>query len=368
MRSGVAAVALVALPAMMATALAGGDAAGEKAISGSLTTELEYERFYGSGAAINDVTVDIAGAVAVRLGGGFSLTGSAEIEQNNYPTGNGWYFLYDTGVNLDYLRANYGGERFLVYGGFIEPNIFGTDYPHIPALWGTYLVKDAEIEHRAGGGGRVDLGDAATGTHRIEAALFTVNTSWFGGWAFDKRSGRTRRGDGGVGNTNGLKNAWAMLNGGGIPGLDGFTYYLSGTRQAADLIFDSAGSRATDTADEYRARAALQQKVALSNRSDLTLTGDYIRYWNANGFDGARRDYATLGGRLTYAAWYASAYGTRRWIDGENGTNSNDYDVVLTLGHVFESGFDVALEWALDRELGVHQRSVAATISKSFTF
>lgn len=340
----------------------------EKAVTGSLTTEVEYERFYGSGAAINDATVDITGDIAIRLGGGFSVTAEAEIDQNNDPTGNGWYLLHDTGLGINYLRANYARDRYQLYGGLIEPNIFGADYPHMPELWGTDLVEDSELEQKAGIGGRVDLGGAAAGTHRLEAALFTTNTSWFAGSAFDPQTGRTRRGDGGVGNTDGLKNGWAMLNGGGIPGLDGFSYYVSGTRQAADLIFTSAGVRAADTADELRARATLQQAVALGDAATLTLTGDYVRYWNANGFDGARRTYATAGGKLAHGAWYASAYGTRRWIDGENGTNSNDYDVALTLGYVFAGGIDASLEWELDRELGVHQRSVTASVSKSFNF
>ncbi len=347
-------------------ALAEKAATKKSPLSGTIEFILEDGFEYGSDTAINDLVFETEALLKYTIADHLNITTAIVLEQIDSGENNKAYFFYKEGIALDYLLLNYTGDNFGFYGGRFQPNVYSFTY--LPDLEATDLVEDeVEITDKLGFGGYVDIKSKEYGTHRIEASLFTADTTVLSETLITN-SGGVSRSDGGVGNTEGLESFAVAIHGGNIPSLDGVVYHIGFFRQKADLIFDSDDVEVTDIADEYTVRIALQKEQKVSKDTKMTYLADYIHVWNSNGFDGATRDYLSGSLSVTKGKWTGAVAATYLWVDNEDTVAANNYQVETSVGYNFDSELTLTAGWTIDRFDGSTTREFFAELSKTLEF
>ncbi len=247
--------------------------------------------------------------LAVRFAEGWTVQLDAVLEPVVDPAGDGAFEGEDAFIET--LSLQYAGEGFTVYGGKINP-VFGGAADVAPGLYGVEAGESYQITEALGVGGDISLTSMLNldGDHVLSAALFFADRSALSGSLGGLRE-ELELADGGLANTEGLKSVALSIDGVLANGVG----YTLGHRRLA-----------TDTPGEtYENTTVLGVNYAWPEDSglDLAVMAEVAASRNADGVDGANRDFYTAGGTLGLGDWFVNAIASG-W--NENAT-AGDLDV-----------------------------------------
>jgi hypothetical protein len=269
-------------------------------------------------------------ALAVRLSEGWTVQMDAVLEPVVDPIGD--EALEGEDAFIETLSLQYAGEAFTVYGGKINP-VFGSAADVAPGLYGVEAGEAYQITEALGVGGDISLTSLLDldGEHVLSAALFTADRTFLSGSLGGLRE-ELDLADGGLANTEELKSIAVSLDGVLANGIG----YSLGHRQ---LATDTPGE-----ADETATVLGVSYVWPEDSGIDLSLMAEVAASRNADGIDGADRDFYTAGGTLGLGDWFVNAIASG-W--NENAT-AGDLDV-----RKLELSVGRALAEALVLEVGV---------------
>ena len=268
--------------------------------------------------------------LAVRFAEGWTVQMDAVLEPVVDPVGDEAFEGEDAFIET--LSLQYAGDAFTVYGGKINP-VFGSAADVAPGLYGVDTGKAYQITGALGVGGDISLTSLLNldGEHVLSAALFAADRSPLSGSLGGLRE-ELELADGGLANTEGLQSVAVSLDGVLANGIG----YSFGHRR---LATDTPGET-DETATVFGVNYVWPEDSGL----DLSLMAEVAASRNADGVDGANRDFYTVGGTLGLGDWFVNAIASG-W--NENAT-AGDLDV-----RKLEVSVGRALAEALMLEVGV---------------
>ena len=268
--------------------------------------------------------------LAVRFAEGWTFQMDAVLEPVVEPVGDEAFEGEDAFIEM--LSLQYAGEAFTVYGGKINP-VFGSAADLAPGLYGVEAGEAYQITEALGVGGDISLTSLLNldGEHVLSAALFTADRTFLSGSLGGLRE-ELDLADGGLANTKDLKSVAVSLDGVLANGLG---YSLGHRRLATDTPGET---------DENSTVFGLNYVLPEDSGLDLSLMAEVAASRNADGVDGANRDFYTVGGTLGLGDWFVNAIASG-W--NENAT-AGDVDV-----RKLELSVGRALAEALVLEVGV---------------
>jgi len=283
-------MALAAIATIVAAPSVNAQEGETRSLSQQGAIELTYDHAE-SGQDVLAVTVEYG--LAVRLAEGWTLQVDAVLEPVVDPIGDEAFEGEDAFVET--LSLQYAADSFTIYGGKINP-AFGSAADVAPGLYGVEVGESYQITEAIGVGGDVSLTGMfdLQGEHVLSAALFKADRTFLSRSLGGLRE-RLELADGGLANTEGLKSLAVSLDGVLANGIG----YSLGYRQVA-----------TDTEGEVDEDAQVfGLNYVWSNESgvDLSLMGEVATSHNADGVDGASRDFYTVGGTLGLSEWFINA-------------------------------------------------------------
>jgi hypothetical protein len=247
--------------------------------------------------------------LAVRFAEGWTVQLDAVLEPVVDPAGDEAFEGEDAFIET--LSLQYAGEAFTVYGGKINP-VFGSAADVAPGLYGVEAGESYQITEALGVGGDISLTSMLNldGEHVLSAALFSADRSALSGSLGGLRE-ELELADGGLANTEGLKSVALSIDGVLANGLG----YTLGHRR---LATDTPGET-----DENTTVLGVNYAWPEDSGLDLAVMAEVAASRNADGVDGANRDFYTAGGTLGLGDWFVNAIASG-W--NENAT-AGDLDV-----------------------------------------
>ena len=283
-------------------------------------------------------------------------------------------FFGDQGLFVEVLTLNYETDSFFVLAGKFGPN-FSIAYDAAPGIYGTELAEDdIELSERLGfsagvafGESGIPLGLEGIGRQELSASVFVADTSFFSDSVFESR-GTLNREEGGPSNTRGFESFTLALDGYDFPQAEGLRYQLAFAKQGVDSVLDDDGNEIADTADEYRVAAAAEWAVGVTEDITVTPLLEYVHFWNGGGIDGEERDYVTASAFLEWQNWNLALAYTGRFIEDDQGENSDDYQFQVSAGYTFGFGLEASVGWKIRDEEDIETETFGALLAYSFAF
>jgi len=310
-----------------------------------------------------DHTLSVEPALWIGLSEHFSIEAGFVLEPVSDPRPGRDRWFDDEGLFAETFFLRWERGRFSLHAGKFNP-AFGFAWDLAPGIYGADFAEDYEITERIGFGGTIEFGNAAVGRHRLGADAFFVDTSPLSRSLFHDR-GRTRRSDGGPGNTVSPESFAITLRGRAIPRLPGLTYNLGFANQhRAD-----AGGRS-----ERDAVAGLGYGFSPVENLEIELLSEYAHLHHAEG-ENQRRHYFTQSAAAYWGGWNVALSYTGRWIRGPDGGGSRDFLFQASTGYAWEIGagsrsgvLATDVGWRRARDDGVSGDGFGVLVSYALAF
>lgn len=289
-------------------------------------------------------------------------------EVNDNFKGDNRYFA-SQGVFVENLSLNYETDWWSAIGGKFGPN-FSLAYDAAPGIYGTDIPEDEiEVSERIGFGGSVTYNAETYGAHTLSGSTFYLDNTILSGSTLYTSRPRVKKNQGGPSNTGSLESFALAIDGAGIAALPGFNYQVGFLHQDVGRVDDDGvvlpGS---ETADENRVVVAGQWAVGVTEDITVTPLLEWVRFWNAEGYDDEDRNYLTASALLEYGNWNVSVATTQRWTDPKDGGSSNDYQWSMTAGYLFDFGLELDIGWKVLSDDGGSYRTLGALASYVYEF
>ena len=326
--------------------------------SGVLAFETEDDWTYQSddpGSELNDVfnTIELVGGLNITQA--FSAQVHLTFEPVQDPTGD--RFLVDQGLYVEELFVQYQGQWVRLFAGKFNPT-FGTAWDLAPGVYGVDFAEDYELAERLGLGAAVASGQTPVGILVLTGSIFTLDTSSLSESIITSR-GRTRRTDGGAGNTETLDSFSITLDGADIPALPGLGYHVG-------YRFQQMGFGPGDVADEHGFVAGLNGVIDLSAAS-LDWVGEVVFLDNAEGTID-QLWYYTFGAQLSFSRYNVAAAFTGRPRHVMGGPNLDDNLFQVSAGVEILNGWTLDAGYKTSVEDDVRSHTVGLLLAREFEF
>lgn len=289
--------------------------------------------------------------LAVRFAEGWTVQMDAVLEPVVDPVGDEAFEGEDAFIET--LSLQYAGGAFAVYGGKINP-VFGSAADVAPGLYGVEAGESYQITEALGVGGDISLTSMLNldGEHVLSAALFSADRSALSGSLGGLRE-ELELADGGLANTEGLKSVAISIDG---VLANGVGYTLGHRRLATDTPGET---------DENTTVLGVNYAWPEDSGLDLAVMAEVAASRNADGVDGANRDFYTAGGTLGLGDWFVNAIASG-W--NENAT-AGDLDVrklELSVGRALAESLVLEVGVQDVRESGASATVIGARLSSEF--
>lgn len=259
---------------------------------------------------------------------------------------------------IETLSVQYAAESFTVYGGKINP-AFGSAADLAPGLYGVEAGEAYQITEAIGVGGDISLNSLVRldGEHVLSAALFTADRSFLSGSLGGLRE-ELQLSDGGLANTEGLQSVAFSLDGVLANGLG----YTVGHRR---LATETPGET-----DESATVVGLNYVWPEDSGLNLSLMGEVAASRNADGVDGANRDFYTAGGTLGlgnwgFGGWFVNAIASG-WDENATAGDADVRKLELSVGHALVEALVLEVGVQDVRESGVSETVIGARLAWEF--
>lgn len=294
--------------------------------------------------------------LAVRFAEGWTFQMDAVLEPVVDPVGDEAFEGEDAFIET--LSVQYAGENFTAYGGKINP-VFGSAADLAPGLYGVEVGEAYQLTEALGVGGDISLTSlfGLDGEHVLSAAVFMADRSFLSGSLGGLRD-ELELADGGLANTEDLKSLAVSIDGVLANGLG----YSVGHRR---LATDTPGET-----DENTTVVGLNYAWPEDSGLELSLMGEIATSRNADGVEGANRDFYTTAGTLGLGNWGLGGWFINAIASGwnENAT-AGDVDVrklELSVGTALAES--LVLEFGVEdvRESGSSETVIGARLAWEF--
>ena len=283
-------------------------------------------------------------------------------------------FFGDEGLYAEVLTINWETDSFFVLAGKFGPN-FSIAYDAAPGIYGTELAEDdIELSERLGfsaglafGESGIPLGIEGIGRQELSASVFVADTSFLSNSVIESR-GQLNREEGGPSNTRGFESFTLALDGYELPQAEGLRYQFAFAKQGVDTVLDDDGNEIANTADEYRASAAAEWAIGVTDDITITPLLEYVHFWNGGGIDGEERDYLTASTLFEWQNWNLALAYTGRFIDNDEGEDFDDYQFQVSAGYTFDFGLEANIGWKIRDEANIETETFGALLAYSFSF
>ncbi len=258
------------------------------AISQEGVIELTYDHAQ-SGQDVISATVEYG--LGIRIADGWTVHMNAVAEPVQDPVGDVAFRSEDAYVET--LSLQYAGGYFTVYAGKLDP-VFGSAADVAPGLYGSEVGESYQLVEKVGVGGDISLTSIfglEGGEHTLSATVFAADRSFLSGSLGGKRD-RVRLADGGITNTEDLK-SWAVSLDGALD--NGFGYSIGYRSLASDTPGES---------DEYMTVAGASYTFPEEWGVDVNAMAEVGLSRNADGIDGANRDFYTAAAEIGLGDWF----------------------------------------------------------------
>lgn len=325
--------------------------------------EVENDWTYDSDdpdSELNDLYATVEPTLIMHITDGLSLTTHGVLEPVRDPKPGEDRYFEDEGFYIQDLFLNYDWNNLSVLGGKFTPN-FGRAWDIAPGVYGTDFAEDYELAERIGLGASYAFEAGGFGTHTLSASTFFVDTSILSESAIKNR-GRTRREDGGPGNTESLESFAVAIDGGDFPEtlfgdtfpgqspVKGLTYQLAFVSQAAGEGSDSR---------ENGLVASVAHQFPIGQMVKLEPLVEYAYFFDADGVDGQDRYYVTAGATaLIHENWNVAMSYTRRETMPSGGADVGDNLFQVSAGYAFDFGLGVDVGWRYAEESDIESQTV----------
>jgi hypothetical protein len=283
--------------------------------------------------------------------------------------GDNRYFA-SQGVFVETLSLNYEADWWSAIGGKFNPN-FSIAYDAAPGIYGTDIPEDEiEISERIGFGGGVTYDAEAYGAHTLSGSTFYLDNTILSGSTLYTSRPRVKTNQGGPSNTESLESFALVVDGAEIAALPGFNYQVGFLHQDVDRVVDEDDTvlPGSETADENRVVVAGQWAIGVSDDITVTPLLEWVRFWNAEGYDDEDRNYLTASALFEYQNWNFSVATTQRWTDPKGGSSFNDNQWSMTAGYLFDFGLQLDVGWKVLSDDGDSYRTLGGMASYVFEF
>lgn len=263
---------------------------GDSNISQAGVVELTYDH---ADSGLDVVAATVEYGVVVRFAEGWTVQMDAVFEPVLDPIGDDAFEGEDAYVET--LSVAYAGENFTVYGGKINP-VFGLAADQAPGLYGVEVGEAYQLAEQLGLGGDISLSSllGLADEHVLSLAVFRADRTFLSGSAGGLRE-RLRLEDGGLTNTNSVESYAVSLDGALANGLG---YSLGHRRLATDTL-----GEIEEDMTVFGLTYAFPEDSGLA----LSLMGEVGASRNADGIDGANRDFYTAGAQWGLGDWFVNA-------------------------------------------------------------
>lgn len=295
--------------------------------------ELTYDHTDG-GYDVVAATVEYG--VVARFAEGWTVQMDAVFEPVLDPVGDDAFEGEDAYVET--LSIAYAGETFTVYGGKINP-VFGLAADYAPGLYGVEVGEAYQLTEQVGLSGDLSLSSllGLDGEHVLSLAVFRADRSFLSGSVGDLRE-RVRLEDGGLTNTNSFESYAVSLDGALENGLG---YSLGHRRLGTDTPGD---------VEENMTVFGLAYVWPEDSGINLSLMGEVGASRNADGINGANRDFYTAGAQWDLDGWFVNAIASG-WNENATAGSLDLRKFELSVGRELAEG--VVLEFgAQDARMG----------------
>lgn len=248
---------------------------------------------------------------------------------------------------------------FAVFGGKFGPN-FGIAWDAAPGVYGTDLAEEYELAERIGLGASASASyeDAGLGSHTLSASTFFLDTSGLACSAFTRRQ-KTRRDDGGPGNTQGFDSFAVGLDGTDFGVAAGLRYHVS---------FVLQGKGADGEKDETSYAGALEYAIDLGDDLAVTPLIEYVAIDAAEGVADQFRSYLTGALSVAWRGWNLAMAGTRKETDPIDATRTKEEIVQVSAGYAFANGIGVDVGWKRALADGIDTDTAGVLLTHTLSF
>ena len=279
-------------------------------------------------------------------------------------------FFASQGLFVENLSLIYESDWWSAIGGKFGPN-FSIAYDAAPGIYGTDIPEDEiEVSERIGFGGSLTYNAETFGAHTLSGSTFYLDNTILSGSTLYTSRTRVKKNQGGPSNTESLESFALAVDGADIAALPGFNYQVGFLHQDVDRVVDEDGATlpGSETADENRVVVAGQWAIGVSDDITVTPLLEWVRFWNAEGFDDEDRNYLTASALLEYRHWNFSVATTQRWTDPKGGDSFNDYQWSMTAGYLFDFGLQLDVGWKVLSDDGGNFRTLGGLASYVIEF
>ncbi len=350
-------VAIIATSTINANAQSTSSAIPEKSVfsgpvfSGEASFELQIEQGFDSDDTVNERANSfgtIEFAPAIQLSENFLIDGTVIIEPVQETTSGDDTTFDDEGVFIEELKLNYQGNAWSAYAGKFNPG-FGVAWDLGGGIWGGDFAEDYELAEKIGFGGAYTLATQGMRNHTLTASTFFTDTSTLSQSAGTGR-GRTRKSDGGVGNTQDLSSFSVAMDGKNIGTIANLNYHL-GLRHLA------AGNADKGKNDEKGIAASVSYILPTTGPVKTYILLETVHLENVNG-DKDDTDYNTVSAQMIlYENWSLTLSHTGRKTDIKTGIPSavalKDHLTQISAGYAFANGVSVDAGWKTTEEANI---------------
>lgn len=303
-----------------------------------------------------DTNIKIEAGIEAELASNLKLKSLAIVEPVLDPAEGEDRFFDDEGLYLQEFFAEYEGKTFAVRAGKFGQK-FGVAWDSAPGIWGTDFAEDYEMAEQIGVAADLRFGSKDSGAHVFTVGTFFADTSFLSQSALTNR-GRTRKSDGGPGNTEDFSSFSVALEGGKIPALTGLHYHL------AYIYRDAEGA---DETAETGLAAAVSIKVPAGAVALVPLI-EYVALNDTGGTRGTDVRYLTTSLGAEYGKWNVALSRTARETASTDAADVNDSLFQVSAGYVFDTGIGVNVGWRQAREEGVDSDALGLLVDYAVQF
>jgi hypothetical protein len=327
-------------------------------IEAKIAVEIEHDWTTHSDdpdAEVHDTSATFEVGLAARLAEELTLKSLLEFEEVKDPGPGEDRFFKDHGLYAEELFVEFETGLFAFRAGKFGQK-FGIAWDAAPGIWGTDFAEDYEIAEQIGVAVDFNFGGKEMGKHVITAGTFFADTTVLSESLFTNR-GRTRKSDGGAGNTEDFSSFSIALEGKEIPALPGVMYHLA---------YLSRHSDAPGETDETGLVAGSSIAFKLG-AVEVTPLVEIASLRDAGGAPGVDATYLTTSVAFVHGPWSFALSRTGRNIDESGMPDIDDSLFQASLGYAFENGISVAVGWRRTEEEGIDSDTVGILIGKEFS-
>ncbi|MEK9645065.1 MAG: hypothetical protein VW547_05925 [Alphaproteobacteria bacterium] len=329
-------------------------------LSGDVSFEVQDDWTYESddrSKLNNDLYPTIEPSVKVHFTPEWSAVAHVTIESIGDPAKFENRFFEDVGLYVDELYGEYAGERLSVKAGKLNAG-FGVGWDAAAGLFGTDFAEDYETSERVGVFASWRLSGGENGSHRVWGGTFFKDTTILSESALRGR-GDTRRGDGGIGNTESFDNFIVAIDGEKIPFLGEAGYHFSVMGQSAGV---------GGTSDETSVAAAVFTNLDVGHGITLTSLLEGVRISHAGGTATEDKEYVVLSGQLAWNSWNLALAHTWRATKRDSAADHRDTHFQVSAGYAFDFGLSIDVGWKVVEEAKQETQTVGIKAGYTIPF